>query len=140
MKLAISRLCGLDLVAVNANVLHPRFAASALAAALADAPVVLIHGPRQCGKTTLARGIAESKGYAYCSFDDAVALGAATTDAVGFVADLPEHTILDEVQRVPALFTAIKTTVDQRRRLSRTAQAAGCCGQALCRRRGAVRR
>ena len=104
---------------MNAAALHPRFAVSALAEALADAPVVLIHGPRQCGKTTLAQGIAESKGYAYFSFDDAVALGAATTDPVGFVADLPEHTILDEVQRIPALFTAIKATVDRGRRPGR---------------------
>ena len=42
-----------------------------------------------------------------------MALGAATTDPVGFVADLPEHSILDEVQRVPALFTAIKAAVDR---------------------------
>ena len=104
---------------MNADVLHPRFAAPALTAALADAPVVLIHGPRQCGKTTLALGIAESKGYAYFSFDDAVALGAASADPVGFVADLPEHSILDEVQRVPALFTAIKAAVDRGRRPGR---------------------
>lgn len=104
---------------MNAAGLHPRFAAQALTEALADAPVVLIHGPRQCGKTTLARGIAESKGYAYFSFDDVVALGAATTDPVGFVADLPEHTILDEVQRVPTLFTAIKAAVDNGRRPGR---------------------
>ncbi len=104
---------------MSADVLHPRFAAPALTEALADAPVVLIHGPRQCGKTTLALGIAESKGYAYFSFDDAVALGAATTDPVGFIADLPEHSILDEVQRVPTLFTAIKATVDRGRRPGR---------------------
>ena len=105
---------------MNAAGLHPRFAAQALTEALADAPVVLIHGPRQCGKTTLARGVAQSKGYAYFSFDDAVALGAATTDPVGFVADLPEHTILDEVQRVPTLFTALKAAVDGGRRPRRS--------------------
>jgi predicted AAA+ superfamily ATPase len=98
---------------MSADVLHPRFARRALTAALADTPVVLIHGPRQCGRTTLALAIAESKGYAYFSFDDAVVLGAATTDPVGFVADLPEQSILDEVQRVPALFTAIKAAVDR---------------------------
>ena len=102
-----------------AESLHPRFAESALHEALTDAPVVLIHGPRQCGKTTLALGIAESKGFAYQSFDDAVALAAATADPLGFVADLPEYTILDEVQRVPALFTAIKSAVDRGRRPGR---------------------
>lgn len=104
---------------MNAEVLHPRFAEPALAAALADAPVVLIHGPRQCGKTTLARVIGESQGYAYFNFDDAVALGAATADPVGFIADLPERTVLDEVQRVPSLFTAIKAAVDRGRRPGR---------------------
>lgn len=104
---------------MNDDILHPRFAAPALNEALADTPVVLIHGPRQCGKTTLALGLAKSKGYAYFSFDDGVIFNAASTDPVGFVADLPEHSILDEVQRVPTLFTAIKATVDRGRRPGR---------------------
>lgn len=101
------------------RVLHPRFADSALNEALADTPVVLIHGPRQCGKTTLARACAEAKGYAYFSFDDTVLLEAATADPMGFVADLPEYVILDEVQRAPELFTAIKASVDRDRRPGR---------------------
>ena len=76
---------------------------------------MLIHGPRQCGKTTLARMAGDKRGYAYFSFDDGVALGAAEADPVGFVADLPERTILDEVQRAPGLFTALKTAVDRDR-------------------------
>ncbi|HXT53324.1 MAG TPA: AAA family ATPase, partial [Candidatus Eisenbacteria bacterium] len=52
--------------------LYPRFAEPRLTEALADSPIVLIHGPRQCGKTTLAQIIGERKGYAYVSFDDAV--------------------------------------------------------------------
>jgi predicted AAA+ superfamily ATPase len=95
--------------------LHPRFVEPRLLEALADAPVVLIHGPRQCGKTTLARTVAGEMGYAYFSFDDGVALAAAEADPMGFVADLPERTVLDEVQRVPWLFTALKTAVDRRR-------------------------
>ncbi len=83
--------------------------------ALADTPVVLIHGPRQCGKTTLARMVGDPQDYSYFSFDDAVALEAAQADPVGFVADLPERSILDEVQRVPALFPALKTAVERRR-------------------------
>ena len=83
--------------------------------ALADTPVVLIHGPRQCGKTTLARVAGDPRGYTYFSFDDGVTLGAATADPAGFIADLPERAILDEVQRAPGLFTAVKTAVDRRR-------------------------
>jgi len=104
---------------MSAAPLYPRFASSALREALADTPVVLIHGPRQCGKTTLAQGLASNEGYAYFSFDDAVVLGAATSDPVGFVADLPERCILDEVQRAPGLFTAIKASVDRDRRPGR---------------------
>jgi hypothetical protein len=95
--------------------LHPRFAAQRLVEALSDTPVVLIHGPRQCGKTTLARTTGDPRGYTYFSFDDDVALAAAKVDPAGFVADLPERAILDEVQRVPDLFPALKSVVDRRR-------------------------
>ena len=95
--------------------LYPRFAERRLIEALADTPVVLIHGPRQCGKTTLAQVVGEREGYTYLSFDDDVTLAAATADPVGFVGDLPERTILDEVQRAPGIFTALKTVVDRRR-------------------------
>lgn len=44
-----------------------------------------------------------------------MALAAARTDPAGFVADLPERATLDEVQRVPELFTALKSAVDRRR-------------------------
>ena len=70
--------------------LHPRFLLPRLSEALADTPVVLIHGPRQCGKTTLARQIGDTAGYAYISFDDDVRRAAAVADPVGFVADLPD--------------------------------------------------
>ena len=99
--------------------LYPRYAAPRLNEALADSPVVLIHGPRQCGKTTLARVVGEPLGYEYVTFDDDVARSAAETDPAGFVLDLPARTILDEVQRVPGLFTAIKASVDRRRTAGR---------------------
>lgn len=99
--------------------LYPRFAEPRLTEALADSPIVLIHGPRQCGKTTLAQMIGERKGYAYVSFDNAVLCTAAQADPVGFAGDLPDRVILDEVQRVPALFSALKVAVDRKRSAGR---------------------
>jgi predicted AAA+ superfamily ATPase len=95
--------------------LYPRFAEAGVLEALADSPVVLLHGPRQCGKTTLAKLVGARKGYAYITFDDDVARAAAESDPAGFVDGLPPRVILDEVQRVPSLFTAIKTAIDRRR-------------------------
>jgi uncharacterized protein len=97
------------------GILHPRFATPRLVEALTDTPVVLIHGPRQCGKTTLARLVGDRRGYEYLSFDDGVLLAAARSDPVGFVEGLSRRVVLDEVQRAPEIFTAIKTVVDRHR-------------------------
>lgn len=98
---------------------YPRFAMSRLVEALGDTPVVVIHGPRQSGKTTLAQRTRETRGYAYFSLDDETARRAAAADPVGFVDSLPPHSILDEVQRAPGLFTALKTAVDRDRQPGR---------------------
>jgi predicted AAA+ superfamily ATPase len=95
--------------------LYPRFAEPWLTEALDDSPIVLIHGPRQCGKTTLAQIVGKRKGYAYVNLDDDVLCAAAQADPIGFVGDLPERAILDEVQRVPELFSALKVAVDRNR-------------------------
>jgi predicted AAA+ superfamily ATPase len=99
--------------------LYPRLAERKLREALADSPVVLVHGPRQCGKTTLARMVGDRAGFAYVSFDDAASRASARADPMGFVASLPRRSILDEVQHVPGLFSAIKHSVDQDRRPGR---------------------
>ena len=99
--------------------LYPRLAAQRLVESLADSPVVLIHGPRQSGKTTLAGTVGGPRGYEYFTFDDEVVRAAAEGDPSGFVADLPRRVILDEVQRVPTLFTAIKRAVDRDRTAGR---------------------
>jgi len=114
------------------NALYPRFAERRLTEALEDSPVALIHGPRQCGKTTLAQMVCApehlasggrpsrvlltgSPSYTYLTFDDTVTRESAEADPMGFVADLPEWVIMDEVQRVPGLFAALKVEVDRRR-------------------------
>ncbi len=104
---------------MSEEILYPRLLYPRVVEALADSPVVLIHGPRQCGKTTLARLVGDEKGFAYFTFDDEVQREAATSDPVGYVADLPERAVLDEVQRVPGLFTSLKAAVDTRRKPGR---------------------
>lgn len=101
------------------SAMYPRFADSLLEAALADTPVVLVHGPRQCGKTTLARRVGDRRRYAYLTFDDDTHLAAATADPAGFVAALPGRIVLDEVQRVPQLFLALKASIDRDRQPGR---------------------
>ncbi|CAN5704952.1 ATP-binding protein [soil metagenome] len=84
--------------------------------ALADTPVVFVQGPRQAGKTTLVQNL-RSHGHEaeYFTLDDAAVLQAARADADSFVAGLPERVILDEVQRAPEIFLAIKRHVDANR-------------------------
>ncbi|MCK5863183.1 MAG: ATP-binding protein [Candidatus Hydrogenedentes bacterium] len=94
---------------------YPRWAKTSLQEALKDSPVTLVHGPRQCGKTTLVRAVADADDYHYISFDDDIQLNAATNDPAGFLEMLPGKVALDEVQRVPQLFTAIKARVDRNR-------------------------
>lgn len=93
----------------------PRFIRTRLLEALDDTPAVLVHGPRQSGKTTLTQRVGEEREYAYITFDDANMLAAATEDPIGFVDRLPERVVLDEVQRVPELFAALKQEIDRER-------------------------
>ena len=97
--------------------LFHRFAAARVTAALKDTPVVMVTGPRQCGKTTLVRDLVAGA-RAYRTLDDETALAGARQDATGFVRGLDRSTI-DEVQRAPDLLRAIKQSVDQDRRPGR---------------------
>ena len=87
--------------------------------ALSDTPVVLVNGPRQAGKTTLAQSlVGPDHPAAYLTLDDSATLAAAA-DAPGFIAGFSGPVILDEVQHAPQLFPAIKASVDRDRRPGR---------------------
>ncbi|WP_075293101.1 ATP-binding protein [Pararhizobium arenae] len=79
-------------------------------AALADTRVVLISGPRQAGKTTLARMFSD-RDRPYITLDDAGTLNAAKADPTGFIRGI-KRAVIDEVQRAPDLMLAIKASVD----------------------------
>ena len=75
--------------------------------------VVAIVGPRQAGKTTLARLVGESRVRRhFVSLDDLSLLAAARSDPQGFVRGLRLPVTIDEVQRVPELLLAVKQQVD----------------------------
>ena len=94
----------------------PRNITQCLLDALSDNPVVFLAGARQTGKSTLAQSIRSSDFQArYLTLDDAGVLAAAQNDASGFLAGLTGPLILDEVQRAPELFPAIKILVDRNR-------------------------
>lgn len=99
--------------------LFDRHLAPALEAALGDTPVALVVGPRQAGKTTLCRLVADRRGARYLSLDDAATLAAASADPAGFIAALDGPVFLDEIQRAPALLPAIKLAVDRNRAAGR---------------------
>jgi len=99
--------------------LYPRLIAARVVEALSDTPVVLIAGPRQAGKTTLARQIAaQHPELRYFTLDDELTLLAAREDPVGMIRRL-DRAIIDEIQRAPSLLLAIKKAVDEDRRPGR---------------------
>ena len=74
-------------------------------------PIVTLTGPRQSGKSTLLKTSFPT--YHYVSLEDPDMRLFATEDPRGFLATYPDKTIIDEVQRVPELFSYIQTHVDK---------------------------
>jgi len=91
----------------------PREAGAPLRRLLAAFPAVLVHGPRQCGKSTLVRML--FPGWTHLDLErpaDAAVLGA---DLEGFLAAHPRRLAIDEAQRLPALFPALRHAIDRGR-------------------------
>ncbi|VAX09287.1 ATPase [hydrothermal vent metagenome] len=95
--------------------MYPRYSAKNIREALADTPVVFVMGPRQVGKTTLAKSLINEE-WEYITLDDQAQFEIAKADPVGFIRNLPpKRIVLDEVQRLPELFVSIKQSVDENR-------------------------
>ena len=79
--------------------MYPRWIEKRIRDELSDTRVVLLAGPRQAGKTTLAKKVAE-QGATFLTLDDSTVLSAAKIDPVGFIRGLDRATI-DEIHRAP---------------------------------------
>lgn len=88
-----------------------RFVTSRLREALADTPVVVVQGPRQCGKSTLVQSLGHGP---YVTLDDALDRSASSLTPASFLTRSPRM-VIDEVQREPGLFREIKKQVDSAR-------------------------
>lgn len=83
---------------------------------LREYPVVTIFGPRQSGKTTLARSVCPK--FDYATLEDLETRHLAQTDYKAFFARYKRPMIIDEIQRVPELVSAIQVEVDRNRELN----------------------
>ena len=82
---------------------------------LSGFPIVAITGPRQAGKTTLARQLGKDR--PYVSLEDPDARAFADSDPRGFLGQFPQGAVLDEIQRCPSLFSFLQGIVDAKRRM-----------------------
>ena len=86
---------------------------------LREFPAVALHGARQIGKTTLAREIQRRLGGKYFDLEDQrdqILL----SDSHAFFSDHREHlVVIDEAQRMPELFPALRVAIDADRRPGR---------------------
>ena len=93
----------------------PRIATSTLTRLAKGFPVIALTGPRQSGKTTLAKHVFPNK--TYVSLENPEELEFAQKDPKRFLARFKEGAILDEVQRCPSLLSWLQGLVDERSRM-----------------------
>ena len=92
--------------------LERRTAVEAIGTALGRAPVVVLTGPRQCGKTTLARRFVDPDSVNYFDLESPPSL-ARLEEPMTALAPLRGVVVIDEVQLRPDLFPALRVLVDR---------------------------
>lgn len=107
-------------------------------------PFVLISGPRQSGKSTLAK--ISFPEYKYISFSDIDMRNFAKEDPRGFIATYPDHIIIDEIQKEPSILSYLQTYTDNENREgmyilsgSQNLQLISCADESLAGRIGILR-
>lgn len=95
--------------------MYKRWQENGIKSALNTRKVVILSGSRQCGKTTTSKAMTDRQSV-YRTLDDYTLLQAAQNDPQGFIKLSKGTMIIDEVQRVPELITAIKKAVDENTR------------------------
>lgn len=81
-------------------------------AALGRSPVVVLSGPRQCGKTTLARQLLSPDSLSYFDLEDPTSL-ARLDEPMTALGSLEGLVVIDEIQRRPELFPVLRVLVDR---------------------------
>lgn len=85
----------------------------AMRTALTRSPVVVLSGPRQCGKTTLARELLDPESVNYFDLEDPTSL-ARLDEPMTALGPLEELVVIDEIQRRPDLFPVLRVLADRR--------------------------
>ena len=102
--------------------MNHRFEEQRLATLLSQFPAVVLLGPRQAGKTTLALAEVARRGdAAYLDLELPSALRQLDDPEAFLLAERNQLVILDEVQRLPGLFAVLRGVIDIRRRLGEAA-------------------
>ena len=82
--------------------------------AVASFPIMALTGPRQSGKTTLVRHVFPA--WKYVSLEELDMRSFAENDPRGFFATYADKVIIDEAQRVPAIFSYLQGVVDNNKK------------------------
>ena len=100
-------------MAISGPIINRKIALGRLETALERSRVVLLSGPRQCGKTTLARELLSEESINYFDLEDPVSL-ARLEEPLTALQRLEGLVVIDEIQRRPNLFPVLRVLADRK--------------------------